>query len=139
MTNTHTALRPTRFRAIAVAVAAAAALTLTACSGSPASASVSDTTWGSPDSAGKPFITFTADGKAGGNDGCNIVGGSWTEKDGSVSLDGLFSTMMFCEGVDTWLSTATSAVVEGDTITFSDEKGAEVGSLEKTKFTPLED
>ncbi|KAM9863616.1 META domain-containing protein [Leucobacter sp. BZR 635] len=129
----RTAPRSLKTRSIAAAaLLGAAALLLTACSGSP---SVSDTSWGKLDTRGEPSMTFTADGAAHGSDGCNIVNGKWTEEKGTVTFGPLASTMMFCEGVDTWLTGATTAVAEGDKITFSDEDGKELGSLQKTEFT----
>lgn len=117
--------------ASAAALLGAAALALTGCT---AAASVDDTTWGEINSQGKPFMTFTADGGAFGNDGCNVVNGTWKEDKGTVTFGPLASTMMFCEGVDTWLSNATGATVKGNTITFVGEDGKEIGSLEKATF-----
>ena len=131
--NIRTAPRNLKFRgAAAAALLGAAALVLTACSGT---ASVADTSWGKLDTRGEPSMTFTKDGGAFGSDGCNVVNGKWTEEKGTVTFGPLASTMMFCEGVDTWLSTATTAVATGDKITFSDEAGKEIGSLKKTEFT----
>ncbi len=136
MTNTRTVTRSRTFRgATAAALLGAAALVLTACSGS---ASVADTSWGTLDTRGEPAMTFTADGKAFGTDGCNIVNGTWTEEKGKITFGPLASTMMFCEGVDTWLTGASTAVVEGDKISFSDEEGKKIGSLKKTEFTAPE-
>lgn len=133
MMNTRTAPRSRTLRGTAAAaLLGAAALVLTACSGS---TSVGDTSWGTIDAQGEPAMTFTADGKAFGTDGCNIINGSWTEEKGKVTFGPLASTMMFCEGVDTWLSGASTAVVEGDKITFNDEDGKKIGSLKKTEFT----
>ncbi|GAA1328257.1 META domain-containing protein [Leucobacter albus] len=136
MSTKSTAPSPRIRRGLAAsALLGAAALVLTACAGSP---SVADTTWGKIDTEGEPAMTFTADGGAHGSDGCNIVNGKWTEKDGKVMLSQLASTMMFCEGVDTWLSQAATAVAKGDTITFNDESGKEIGSLTKAEFTAPE-
>lgn len=115
----------------ALLAATSAALLLAACS-SPA-ASVSGA-WGEPDTQGKPSIEFTpAEGKTGGeyvgNDGCNIIGGSYTEKDGTIELGVMRATMMFCEGVDTWLSQGHTAKLDGDTLAVFDESGDQVGSL----------
>lgn len=43
----------------------------------------------------------------------------------------MHSTMMFCEGVDTWLSQAHTGTVEGDTLTILNEQGDEIGTLER--------
>jgi len=56
---------------------------------------------------------------------------------GSLDPAGLFefgpfaATMMACGDVDTWLSGASSATVDGDTMSVLDEKGKEIGTLEK--------
>ena len=132
-------MRNNRALAAAGALLAAAAFTLAGCASSADTpATVADTTWGTPDTEGKPVITFAADGGLGGNDGCNVFGGSWSETKDGVKIEDVVSTMMFCEGVDTWLSTATTAVATGDKITFSDEAGKEIGSLKKTEFTAPE-
>lgn len=126
-------------RTATAALVVAAAFALAGCSGgADAPVSVADTTWGTPDTEGKPVITFTADGGLGGNDGCNVFGGNWSETQNGVEISDVFSTMMFCEGVDTWLTEANAAVVDGDTITFSDEDGKELGSLDKSEFTAPE-
>lgn len=133
MIKTRTAPHNLKLRgAAAAALLGAAALVLTACSGSP---SVADTSWGKIDTRGEASMTFTADGGAFGSDGCNVVNGKWSEEKGTVTFGPLASTMMFCEGVDTWLTGATTAVAKGDTITFSDKDGKELGSLPKTEFT----
>ncbi|MFC0716086.1 hypothetical protein [Cellulomonas biazotea] len=38
-------------------------------------------------------------------------------------------TSMACEGVDTWLSGASTAEVEGDDLVVRDESGEEIGTL----------
>lgn len=110
----------------ALGVLAAAALLLTACSGGPAS--VSGTTWGTPDATGETSITFKADGSVSGSDGCNVVGGDWKESDDTIELT-LLSTMMYCEGVDMWLTESRTAELRGDRLVFLGEDGSEVGSL----------
>lgn len=133
MNLTRTAFSSSHRRSVAAAaLLGATALLLTACSGA---ASVADTSWGKLDTRGETSITFTADGGAHGSDGCNIINGKWTEEKGTVTFGPLASTMMACEGVDTWLGGAATAVAEGDKITFSDEDGKEIGSLDKTEFT----
>jgi heat shock protein HslJ len=75
------------------------------------------------------FLTFT-DGKVTGKDGCNNLMGSWSAGDGStVVLAGLASTMMYCEGVDTWLSKAVELRLDGDTAIVLDDGGAQIGTL----------
>lgn len=115
----------------AATLAAAALLTLSACG---ASAGASDVTghWGDPKADQTPSLEFRgteAKGEFSGTDGCNVVGGNYTVQDGVVSLGAMHSTMMFCEGVDTWLTTATEATISGDELVFSDKTGEKIGTL----------
>lgn len=109
------------------AIVAAAALGLTGCAASPTS--VSGTSWGKPGVTGEPSIAFEADGSVNGSDGCNRVMGNWSEEDGTVDLGELASTMMFCEGVDTWLTMAKTAELDGNKLVFLDPDGTEIGTL----------
>jgi len=77
------------------------------------------------------FLTFT-DGKVTGKDGCNNLMGSWSAgADDAVVLSGLASTMMYCEGVDTWLSKAVGLTLNGDSAVVVDDTGAQIGTLTK--------
>ncbi|MCS5719226.1 META domain-containing protein [Herbiconiux sp. CPCC 205763] len=77
------------------------------------------------------FLTFT-DGKVTGKDGCNNLMGSWSAGEGSsVVLSGLASTMMYCEGVDTWLSKAVGLTLDGRTAVVLDDTGTMIGTLTK--------
>jgi heat shock protein HslJ len=77
------------------------------------------------------FLTFT-DGKVTGKDGCNNLMGSWSAGTGdSVVLSGLASTMMYCEGVDTWLSKAVGLTLDGETAAVVDDTGTQIGTLTK--------
>ena len=48
-----------------------------------------------------------------------------------IVFTGVGGTLMFCEGVDTWLSQMDSATIEGDEMHIRDDGGAEIGSLTK--------
>ncbi|WP_125099147.1 META domain-containing protein [Leucobacter chromiireducens] len=118
-------------RSGALLAVATATLLLAACSSTAASVAGA---WGEPDTQGRPSLTFTpkdgeAGGDYGGNDGCNVLGGSYTEKDGTIDLGVMVSTMMFCEGVDTWLSQGHSAKLDGNSLVVFDESGKQIGSL----------
>ncbi|UFS58862.1 META domain-containing protein [Subtercola endophyticus] len=79
-----------------------------------------------------PFLSISADRTFSGNDGCNVMGGSWAPGSGgsqSVTFSKVTSTMMFCEGVDTWLSRAASATVQGSVMTVSAADGTVLGQL----------
>ena len=123
-----TLIAPIRVGTLAALTAVAAALlTLSACSSGPAS--VSGTTWGSaPGTSGTPSITFETNGSLSGTDGCNVIGGDWKEADRTVELT-MFSTMMYCEGVDMWLTESRTAQLTGAELVFSGENGREVGRL----------
>lgn len=121
-------------RLAALAAAALAALTLAACAGlgSNDSGSVSGTTWGDAEAENAPSLTFESDGRVHGTDGCNRLMGDWAEEGATVTFDKLASTMMFCDGVDTWLSRAATAVRDGDTLTVIDDTGEEIGKLARS-------
>jgi heat shock protein HslJ len=117
----------------AFALAALAACSGTSAPGASATHSAADVlgTW---TSAADPnaFLTFTDDGRVGGKDGCNTLSGGWAaEADGTVTISGLASTMMYCEGVDTWLSKAATVEIAGTTATVADPAGANVGTLQR--------
>lgn len=108
------------------AVALSAAL-LQGCSTGTAAAG----SWG-VDAPGQPQLTLSEDGRVSGTDGCNRIMGSWQETGDSVELSELASTMMACEGVDTWLSGAQRLKVEGDTLHVFSTDGHELGTLERS-------
>jgi heat shock protein HslJ len=116
-------------RPLVLAAAAVAALTLAACSSGGANEASVVGTWGTPDAQGEPSLTFEEDGSYSGTDGCNRVGGEWNADGSTIDLGNMISTMMYCEGVDTWLVNAGTAELSGDTLTFSDRDGAEIGTL----------
>lgn len=113
-------------------IVAVAALTLTACS---AGTPDVNGNWGATgkQTRGEPALSLSEDGKAHGNDGCNTMNGSFTVEQGTVTFAPFATTMMACDGVDQWLSTAASATVSGDTMTFLDADGKEIGTLDRAK------
>ena len=111
----------------ALVLTATALLGLSACSGT--ESSLAGTTWGGVTGLeGKPSITFERDGSLSGSDGCNFLTGSWEENADTVTLD-MEITLKYCEGVDTWLSTAEKAKLSGSELIFIGEDGKEVGKL----------
>ena len=112
--------------------ATAATLTLTACSGGSGATDPSGV-WGTLDEPGTPGLQFDApvdnSGEYHGNDGCNNVGGTYTITESTIDFGVMRSTMMFCEGVDTWLSQAVTATISGDTMTLLDDSGSSIGEL----------
>lgn len=76
-------------------------------------------------------LAFRDDGTLGGNDGCNTLFGEWSPtRDGAV-VEQLASTLIFCMGVDTWLSGADRFVVDGDRLHVFDDQGTELGTLHR--------
>lgn len=88
--------------------------------------------WGS-EKPGQPNLVLAADdaftGTVAGTDGCNRLAGRWRLDGGVVRFTQMASTMMYCEGVDTWLSQAASAEVRGKTMYVFDRGGNSIGTL----------
>lgn len=116
----------------ALGLLATALLGLSACAAAASTDLVG--VWGDPENEGSPSLEFTAgaddaEGEYSGTDGCNRVGGAYTVSGTTVDLGMMRSTLMFCEGVDTWLSEARTATLEGDALAFLDEDGQQIGTL----------
>lgn len=126
---------------------AASSLLLAGCASTPpatnnktekALTTLEETTWGSynPDDAsrGEAHITFSSDGEVYGNDGCNSFFGTYSLERDSISgvLGPMGATMMYCEGVDQWLTHATSFKYENGVVVFTGVEG-KVGELEQSK------
>ena len=119
-------------RAHAMAIAGAAAVLLVALSGCSAAPSASGT-WGTPSVQGKPYLDLHTDGSVSGSDGCNRLTGSWKQSGATVTFGHLASTLIACQGVDTWLSQAGSATISGSTMTVLNESKKHIGSLTQNK------
>lgn len=86
--------------------------------------------WVESDAEGAPFVSLAADGSFSGNDGCNNIFGTWQlADDGAVEFSGIGSTMMYCDGVDTWLTTAATGRIQGGVMTVEDADGEVLGQL----------
>ncbi len=70
-------------------------------------------------------------GFATGSDGCNRLSGQWFQAEGKLTFQQLGSTLMSCDGVDTWLSKAASATIDGDVMTVHDASGTSLGTLDR--------
>ena len=90
-------------------------------------------TWGKPDVAGQPSLELTEAGEVTGTDGCNRLMGSYEVEGDEVVFEPFASTMMYCEGVDTWMLNAASATVEGDEMTIYNVEGQSIGTLERSQ------
>lgn len=87
--------------------------------------------WGSQDPQ-QPWLELAEDGSLTGSDGCNTLTGTW-EGDGSrVDFGAIASTRMACEGVDTWLSAAGWATLQGGVMTVATPEGTVIGQLSRT-------
>lgn len=87
-------------------------------------------TWGAT-ADGSPQLVLASDGTVTGTDGCNNMTGSWDEADGTVTFSPFATTMMACEGVDTWLSGAAAATIDANAMDIKDGTGTAIGTLDK--------
>ena len=87
--------------------------------------------WGDPTVSGTPSLELEAGGQWSGTDGCNRLSGQWVQTENLIEFSNIASTRMFCLDIDTWLSTATSAEINGDALRFYDAAGNDVGELTK--------
>lgn len=87
-------------------------------------------TWGE-DASGKPNLRLQADGSLSGSDGCNLLSGSYTFTGGVITFSPLAATLMACPDVQTWLGGATTATVQGGTMTIYDGNATAIGTLNR--------
>ncbi|MEB0265810.1 META domain-containing protein [Cryobacterium sp. 10I5] len=117
-------------RRILVATAAASvAVALSGCGASAESAATG--VWGDPDAPRMPSLELHEDRSLSGTDGCNRLVGTWKMSGDRIEFGPIASTLMACEGVDTWLGAATTATIDGSTMTLTDQGGKEIGTLER--------
>lgn len=120
--------------AAGLALALLAAGTLASCadgSGSGSGASSVEGSWGDTSDSRAPSLEFAADGRVNGTDGCNRLMGDWTQDGATVTISQLASTMMACHDVDTWLSAAATAELDGDTLAVFNTDGEPIGTLRR--------
>ncbi|TFC93144.1 MULTISPECIES: META domain-containing protein [Cryobacterium] len=106
------------------------AVGLAGCSAGTGSSDVSGV-WGTPDATDTPGLELKADQSATGTDGCNRLVGTWSLTGDTIEFGTFASTLMACEGVDTWLGKASTATVDGSVMTVQDSDGAEIGTLDR--------
>ncbi|WP_051640072.1 META domain-containing protein [Cellulomonas sp. URHE0023] len=110
---------------------------LTACSSDDSSSgstlSSGDVTgqWVESDSDPVVKLELKDDGSVSGSDGCNQLNGTWTIDGSDIKFGAFAATMMACADVDTWLSGASTATVDGDAMTVLGDSGKEIGTLDK--------
>lgn len=85
-------------------------------------------TWGSS-GQGKPQLVLDANGSLSGTDGCNRLTGTWRAQGDTLTFGRVGSTLMACEGVDTWLIDLSTATIDGSTMHVKNASGAEIGTL----------
>ena len=113
---------------IGMVAAVGVALLLSACSSGAADSPNPVGTWGAT-AANKPQLVLEEGGTLHGTDGCNRLVGTWEESDGKITFGPMAGTRMFCEGVDTWLSDATSAKIVSGSLEIFNAKDAAIGTL----------
>ena len=116
-----------RFAALLLVLLAAWGLAGCATTPGPGGSSVVGQWGGVPD--GSPVLIFSGEGSFTGNDGCNSLTGAWKQADDTITLDNMAMTLMACEGVDTWLSRASTVKVKGMNLMVFDAQGGEIGVL----------
>lgn len=111
---------------IALTLSATAILALAGCTAAPGYAG----TW---EGSGKqaPSLEIEDGGAFSGNDGCNTLMGEGVVEGEAFNFGQFASTRKLCEDVDTWLSLASSATVDGDTLTVLDRDGDKIGTLKR--------
>ena len=88
-------------------------------------------TWSQSDAEPPVNLELAEGGKVSGTDGCNQLNGTWKIDGSEVELGPFAATMMACENVNTWLSAATSANVDGEEMTVYNDDHKEIGVLIK--------
>ena len=77
-----------------------------------------------------PFLSIQADGSYSGNDGCTMLTGPWEQADDeAILLTAGATTLMACEGVDTWLNQAAQGRVRPGVMTLQSAEGLVLGQL----------
>ena len=88
-------------------------------------------TWGNTQ-PGQPHLSFAEDGTVAGTDGCNRLMGRWSREQDVITLSQMASTMMYCEGVDMWLTAAATASVHETDLHVFDREGTQIGTLKRS-------
>lgn len=118
--------------AFRLAAALLAVVSLASCADSPGSGTPSvEGVWGDTGDSSAPSLDFAPGGRVNGTDGCNHMMGGWTQDGASVTLDEMTSTLIGCPDVDTWLSAAATAEVDGETLELFDASGNPIGTLQR--------
>ncbi|QIM15515.1 META domain-containing protein [Leucobacter insecticola] len=89
-------------------------------------------TWESAEK-GSPFLSFSADGRVSGSDGCNGISTDYVVTNEEIVLQEFASTRKACQGVDDWLRGVRSVTVDGTTLHVVNKAGEEIGQLQLVK------
>jgi heat shock protein HslJ len=76
-------------------------------------------------------LTFDADGKVAGTDGCNPAGGTYRLDGGQVTFALDLTTLKACSGVTVSFLKLRSATIQGDTMTTFASDGSEIVTLRR--------
>lgn len=121
-----------RARGAVLLAAALGAGLLSSCTDSAGTSAASvEGSWGNTEDSGMPSLVFESGGRVNGTDGCNTLLGRWDQEGSSVELTDVTSTLIGCPGVDTWLSEAAAAEVDGETLSLFNSDGDPIGTLER--------
>jgi len=86
--------------------------------------------WVESDTPTAPFLSIQADGSYSGNDGCNVLTGTWEQADDeAIRFTAGAMTLMACEGVDQWLNQAAQGRVRAGVMTLQSADGTVLGQL----------
>lgn len=121
-------LRRSGFLVVAALVAVVALAAFTGCSGPAVKAFAGS--WGQTGS-GQPNLTIADDGSFQGTDGCNRLTGKGSISGDVFDFGAIASTSMACSDVDTWLSQAETAKVDGTALVVYKKGGDKIGTLPK--------
>lgn len=75
------------------------------------------------------MLWITESGRFNGNDGCNSFSGTWVADGANAVLKDLTQTLVGCPGMDTWLSSAATVQVMGQSLLVTNAEGKEIGTL----------
>ncbi|CAG7620151.1 META domain-containing protein [Leucobacter soli] len=85
--------------------------------------------WGDAAASDQPSLSIEEGGAFSGTDGCNRLTGTAKISGDTIDFGVVASTMMACEGVDTWLNGLATGTIAGDALEISDADGNVIGSL----------
>lgn len=86
-------------------------------------------TWGDTSASSSPSLVIEEGGSFSGTDGCNSLTGQYEVSGDTIDFGSVATTLMACEGVDTWLNGLSTGKVSGDSLEISDADGNVIGSL----------